>query len=144
MTLEHEGFHIETLLYMLIQRAGTGTLPPPGFTAPSWEVLMQQWSNIPAPSSPSVVLGPATVTLGHQDSEGDDKLPELMNDVDGVTFGWDNESPPRQIKVDAFRVDWRPVTNGEFEAFWRANQGSVGLPGSWVEEDGKMKVHFSP
>ncbi|KAG5652789.1 hypothetical protein H0H81_003619 [Sphagnurus paluster] len=133
MTLEHEGFHIE--------RAGTGTLPPPGFSIPPWEVLTRQWDATPAPVTSSVMLGPATVSLGHQDSEGDDDLPNLSEDVDGHIFGWDNESPERKYEVAAFRVDWRPVSNREFETFWRENGADTSrMPGSWTEEDGEIKV----
>ncbi|TFK44450.1 C-type lectin protein [Crucibulum laeve] len=141
MTIEHEGWHVETLLYMLLQRAGTGTLPPPGFTTPSWEVLVRQWNSIPAPSTPTVLIGPAIVTLGHEDSEALDQLPEFALDVEGRTFGWDNESPARTTEVKAFKADWRPVTNGEFMSFWRgASKGCVEMPKSWVMEDGEVKV----
>ncbi|KAG6895451.1 hypothetical protein C0992_001173 [Termitomyces sp. T32_za158] len=141
MTIEHEGFHIETLLYMLIQRAGTGTFPPPGFTAPTWEILTQQWDVAPVPLTPSVVLGPATVLLGHQDSEGDDVLLGIAEDADNHVFGWDNESPERKFEVVSFRAEWRPVTNGEFEAFWRKRGAHFSdIPASWVCDDGKLKV----
>ncbi|KAG6809208.1 hypothetical protein H0H92_001163, partial [Tricholoma furcatifolium] len=136
MTLEHEGFHIETLLYMLIQRAGTagGTLPPPGFTSPPWDSLAAQWDSHPLPATPTVVLGPATITLGHDDSEAHDVLPGIADIVDDHVFGWDNESPKRPLDVGAFRAEWRPVTNGEFEAFWRTQWGAdvARVPGSWV------------
>ncbi|KAJ7076893.1 C-type lectin protein [Mycena belliarum] len=136
MTLEHEGFHVETLLYMLIQRAGTGTLPPPGFVTPPWELLKIRWDATPPPSTESVVLGPATITLGHDDSEADDFNTEL--EAEGRHYGWDNESPARQVHVGQFRAAWRPVTNKEFLAFWRA--GKAELPKSWVEDDGEVKV----
>ncbi|KAF9467808.1 C-type lectin protein [Collybia nuda] len=141
MTLEHEGFHVETLLYMLIQRAGTGTLPPPGFTSPPWELLTQQWNANPTPLSSTVTLGPATITLGHNDSEGDDKKEGVSESVEGHVFGWDNESPERKVEVGTFRVDWRPVSNRDFEVFWRETGATkLGMPGSWVEEDGHIKV----
>ncbi|KAL1746203.1 C-type lectin protein [Schizophyllum fasciatum] len=139
-TLEHEGFHVETLLYMLIQRAGTGTLPPPGFTTPPWELLKAQWDATPAPSSSTVSLGPAEVTLGHDDAEAEDSLPAHADEahITQHEFGWDNESPARRVAVGAFRAEWRPVSNGEFAAFWCA--GKVPMPKSWVEEDGEVKV----
>ncbi|KAL1681839.1 C-type lectin protein [Schizophyllum commune] len=159
-TLEHEGFHVETLLYMLIQRAGTGTLPPPGFTPPPWDLLKAQWDATPAPTTPTVTLGPATVTLGHDDSEGEDFAREYNDgeirhaenksaqdkshytedDIVNHEFGWDNESPARAVHVGAFRAEWRPVTNGEFEAYWRQSEGRVPMPKSWMEEDGEVKV----
>ncbi|KAJ6593603.1 C-type lectin protein [Mycena capillaripes] len=138
MTLEHEGFHVETLLYMLIQRAGTGTLPPTGFVVPPWDLLKLQWDVTPAPSTDSVTLGPATLTLGHDDSEADDFLPEFERQAEGREYGWDNESPARQVEVGEFRAAWRPVTNKEFLPFWRA--GKAELPKSWVEEGGEIEV----
>nr|KAF8995500.1 C-type lectin protein [Cyathus striatus] len=140
MTIEHEGWHIETLLYMLIQRAGTGTLPPPGFAVPMWDALSEQWDAAPSPSTSCVVVGPATVTLGHDDCEGEDYLPENEANIDKRIFGWDNESPARTVDVHAFRAEWRPVTNGEYLAFLRG-RGKVlcSTPKSWVEEDGDVK-----
>ncbi|KAL0577746.1 hypothetical protein V5O48_004240 [Marasmius crinis-equi] len=135
MTHEHEGFHVETLLYMLIQRGGTGTLPPPGFTIPPWSSLQQQFDQVSPPSTSYAILGPADVVLGHDDSEGDDLTSNVVHDHE---YGWDNESPPRTVHVKGFRAEWRPVTNGEFEAFWR--KGGAPLPKSWVEEDGELRV----
>ncbi|KAJ6497786.1 C-type lectin protein [Mycena sanguinolenta] len=137
MTMEHEGFHIETLLYMLIQRAGTGTLPPTGFAVPPWDLLKLQWNATPASTTESVILGPAKLAMGHDDSEADDFSPDLEH-AEGRTYGWDNESPRRLVKVGQFRASWRPVTNNEFMVFWRA--GKAELPKSWVEEDGEAKV----
>ncbi|KAI0640552.1 C-type lectin protein [Trametes meyenii] len=141
MVLEHDGFHIETVLYMLIQRAGTGMLPPPGFAPPPWDALATQWDAIPPPASSTVTLGPAELVMGHDDQEPDDVLPALEHDVAGHEFGWDNESPQRVVQVGKFSVEWRPVTNGEFEAFWRGEgAGHVDMPASWVEEGGEVKV----
>ncbi|EFI28167.1 DUF323 domain-containing protein [Coprinopsis cinerea okayama7 len=139
MTLEHEGFHVETLLYMLIQRAGSGTLPPPGFQQPEWSSLVEQWGQIPAPSTSAVVVGPAQLTMGHNDSEADDKLPHKASDIVDHTFGWDNESPARVVRVDAFKAEWRPITNAEYEAFCKRTSREE-LPKSWVKEDGENKV----
>jgi L-histidine Nalpha-methyltransferase / hercynylcysteine S-oxide synthase len=125
---------------MLIQRAGSGTLPPPGFVLPPWELLAQQWNTIPAPSNNTLTLGPITITLGHMDCEGEDKLEGIAEDVDGHVFGWDNESPERKVDVGAFRMDWRPVSNGDFEKWWRASGEKLGMPGSWVQEDREIKV----
>ena len=126
---------------MLIQRVGSGTLPPAGFAVPPWEDLARQWASIPTPSTSGVLVGPATVILGHQDSEGDDKSPEFTEDVVGHTFGWDNESPPRAVKVGQFKAEWRLVTNGEFEVFWRGpGKDLVEMPKSWIEDDYGIKV----
>ena len=125
---------------MLIQRAGTGTLPPPGFTIPPWSALAEQWDNVPTPSSPVVTLGPATLVMGHDDPECCDTNPDVSEDVLGHAFGWDNESPRREVQVDKFRIDWRPITNAEFLAFWSEANRIGGMPGSWTEQDGQMLV----
>ena len=118
---------------MLIQRAGSGMLPPPGFTIPPWATLAAQWDAAPLPSTPTVTLGPCTLTLGHDDQEPDDLQPALERDVTAHEFGWDNESPQRAVHVGAFRIDWRPITNGEFHTFWRGpGKDLVALPASWV------------
>lgn len=131
----------QTLLYILIQRGGSGTLPPPGIMPPFWDILEGQWNNIPFPSSETVEVGPATVTLGHPDSEGDDRSEAVEMAVDGHVFGWDNENPERRYEVAAFRVEWRPVSNLEYHTFWSANGSpQSGLPVSWVEESGEILV----
>jgi len=152
MTHEHEGWHVEvstgfslftllltdivqTLLYMLIQRAGTGVLPPPGFVTPPWEALSAQWdATYTSPPVPTVTLGPSTITLGHEDCEGNDFDEEVRDQVEGHQFGWDNESPSRRVEVGKFRVAWRPITNGDFHAWWM-NRKEIGLPPSWVEDE---------
>ncbi|KAJ7213917.1 DUF323 domain-containing protein [Mycena pura] len=147
MTYEHEGMHAETLLYMLLQRAGTGTIPPPEFAPPPWEALAEAWDAAApegAAAAGTVVLGPATVVLGHDDVEAEDSVPGKEGDVAGHDFGWDNEHPKRTVHVDAFRISWRPVTNGEFFEFYTSQQGkgdgAVALPASWVQLDGVIHV----
>lgn len=124
---------------MLIQRAGTGTLPPPGFTIPPWQALAEQWNAVLPPSTPTVTLGPATVTIGHDDCEGDDFTPGIAGAVDGHAFGWDNESPARVVEVKLIKMEWRPVTNAEFMAFYKSNR-QVELPASWVETEEGIQV----
>lgn len=141
MTLEHEAMHAETLLYMLIQRAGSGTIPPPGFATPLWSSLATGWSSYPRPISDTVALGPACVTLGHDDAEADDENPKEA--VEDHEFGWDNEHPKRQVYVDAFRIEWRPVTNGEFYRYYtEAGRTKIKCPASWIEGSEGMKVCF--
>ncbi|KAF9262875.1 hypothetical protein L218DRAFT_928448 [Marasmius fiardii PR-910] len=141
MALEHEALHAETLLYMLLQRAGTGTIPPPGFAIPDWSSLSEQWDKLPTPEQPTVTLGPATVVLGHDDSESEDKLPENANDFVDHEYGWDNEHPKREVQVGEFRIEWRPVTNGEFYNVFKAKPDQFKLPASWVESSkGNIQV----
>ena len=128
---------------MLLQKGGSGTLPPPGFTTPRWEEFRQQWEETPAPTTDAVVVGPAVITMGHDDSEGMDIA--LKDDVKGHTFGWDNESPARQVEVKGFKAEWRPVSNGEFEAFLRGpGKGLASVPVSWTEVDGQYMVGPHP
>ena len=48
---------------------------------------------------------------------------------DGHEFGWDNENPARRVEVDRVRIEWRPVTNEEYLAFWNAGgQTQVEFP----------------
>jgi len=137
MTLEHEAMHLETFLYMLLQRAGTGTLPP-GCTEPSWTTLAIGWNETPKPVSDTVTLGPALVVLGHDDNEAEDAT---SDDAQSHEFGWDNENPKRQVHVKEFKIEWRPVTNGEFYQFYTGSgKGKVALPASWLDEDDAMKV----
>ncbi|KAJ7822036.1 DUF323 domain-containing protein [Mycena leptocephala] len=129
MTFEHEAMHAETLLYMLLQRAGSGTLPPPGFTPPLWASLAETWNSAPQRESSTITLGPTTVTLGPDDSETDDAL---ASDVAGHEFGW--------VHVDEFRIEWRPVTNGQFFKYYVQGDGEVAVPASWVKFEGEMHV----
>lgn len=125
---------------MLLQRAGSGTIPPTGFTIPPWESLLASWDAAPKTSSPTVVIEATTITLGIDDVEADDIV--KAQDVGGHVFGWDNESPPRQAFVDAFRISWRPITNGEFSKFYTdAGKDKVSFPASWVKYgDGEIGV----
>jgi len=80
------------------------------------------------PPSPTVTLGPETITLGHDDSEDDDASKE----VEDHEFGWDNEHPQRQVDVGEFRIDWRPISNGDFYGFYNSGGSSkVAFPKSW-------------
>ncbi|KAJ3558000.1 hypothetical protein NM688_g1170 [Phlebia brevispora] len=142
MTLEHEAFHAEVSglfdasLYALATR-WTGTIPPSGFVRPEWDVLAKAWDAAPVPGSASVTLGPANVTLGHDDDEEND---DAVNTGD-YEFGWDNEHPKRQLQVGRFRIDWRPVTNGDFYLFYLGEgKELVQLPSSWVDVNGELQV----
>ncbi|KXN81793.1 hypothetical protein AN958_03719 [Leucoagaricus sp. SymC.cos] len=140
MTLEHEGMHVETLLYMLFQRAGSGTIPPPDFTKPDWPSLAEIWDAAPKPAHETVILGPEFVTIGHDDVEGEDDQPDKVRSSDHE-FGWDNENPKRMVEVQQFEISWRPVTNGEFYEFYLGrDKDKVELPASWVVEDGIVQV----
>lgn len=128
---------------MLLQRAGSGTIPPSGFIQPPWASLAANWNSDPGPSSPTVTLGPATISLGHDDLETEDADPQKSTDVAGHEFGWDNEHPRRDVRVEEFKISWRPVTNGEFYEFYKGRldeKDKIALPASWIENNGEIKV----
>ena len=142
MALEHETTHAETLLYMLLQRAGTGTIPPLGFAIPAWESLKASWDLIPPPRSETVALGPATVSLGHDDSEIGD---ETATNIENHEFGWDNEHPRRTVQVGQFKISWRPVTNGELYNFYVSEgKDKIKLPATWVKNGDQVLVSGHP
>ena len=144
MTLEHEALHAETLLYMLLQRAGTGTIPPPEFTTPPWKSLKSTWDELPPLRSPTVTLGPASISLGHDDKEHQDEDESVRGELQGHEFGWDNEHPQRKVEVNRFEISWRPVTNGEFHKFYTSGGSEkVDFPASWVQDGGVIKVRIS-
>src|SRR5882757_5903874 len=130
---------VQTLLYMLTQKADpdcSGTLPPPGFHAPVWDELVKEWRKIPVPVHSSVELGPEVISVGRDDLEQDDYTPGGGTDVNSYDFGWDNESPCRQVGVRKFRVSFRPITIKEFYEYWTGGTNervSGGLPASSVE-----------
>ena len=144
MTYEHEAFHAETLLYMLIQ--SPKTLPPPGFARPVWEELADEWDKT---HDKNVVLEleGGQVTLGHNDREAQDRV--AGNDASqwqGHEFGWDNENPKSVVQVEAFRVDSLPITNGEYWNYMQ-QQNVTEAPKSWVMEAGgipKVKTLYGP
>ena len=136
MTLEHEGMHAETLLYMLLQRAGSGTIPPLDFSKPDWTSLAASWNAAPSLDQGTIILGFDTVTIGHDDDEEKDALSDNIQLPDDYEFGWDNENPKRTVQVHKFEISWKPVTNGEFYEFYLScNKDKVEFPASWVIED---------
>ncbi|KZT44446.1 hypothetical protein SISSUDRAFT_1038961 [Sistotremastrum suecicum HHB10207 ss-3] len=152
MTFEHEQLHAETLLYMLLQAAdgsATGTQAPDGITVPSWDLIARseaaEHKAFSTSSSTSVVLGPTNLIIGHNDTEADDGIV----DAQSHEFGWDNENPQRQVHVPAFRVELRPVSNGEFFEYWsserKRNVHKI-MPASWMEQSGQIAVRtlFGP
>ncbi len=129
---------------MLLQRAGTGTIPPSanGFTTPPWKILADAWNAAKTPASSTVTLGPATIELGHDDFEVDD----ASLDVKDHEVGWDNEHPRRRVVLGKFCIEWRPVTNGQFYEFWKEAGGKMPMPKSWVMDGDNIMVSttFAP
>ncbi len=89
------------------------------------------------PATGTVTLGPADISLGHNDDEAEDH----STDVLGHSLGWDNEHPQRTVTVEKFMIEWRPVTNGQFHEFYMGHgKGKVQFPKSWVELNGEVFV----
>lgn len=109
---------------------------------PPWEELSAQWTTINPPTTSTVTLGPCELILGHNDTESDDLLPQHEADALEHEFGWDNESPKRLVHVGQFKVEWRPISNGEFLEFWRGSAGKVPMPTSWIENAGEVQVRY--
>ncbi|KAH7101837.1 hypothetical protein BKA62DRAFT_702437 [Auriculariales sp. MPI-PUGE-AT-0066] len=149
MTLEHEGFHIETLLYMLLQRAGgpePGTLPPPNTRVPNWTGLRAEWDAASrlTGESKTTKIGPTEFSIGHDDFESTDEDTKPLR-VKNWAFGWDNEHPRRSVKLDTtVKMSWRCITNGEYAEFWRVERAAgreVETPKSWVvSHEGNIEV----
>ncbi|CAE6518671.1 unnamed protein product [Rhizoctonia solani] len=143
MTYEHETSHAETLLYMLIQRAGSGTIPP-ATIVPDWKTLAKVWdAEIRATlNAPTLVrIGPSEVTVGHDDFESEDaSAPEGWES--SYEFGWDNEHPKRSVPIGSVDVSTRPVTNGDYLAFLskQSRLGEKDLPASWVRVNDEIHV----
>ncbi|CAE6423296.1 unnamed protein product [Rhizoctonia solani] len=143
MTFEHETLHAETLLYMLIQRAGAGTIPP-ATIVPDWKTLAKDWdAEVRATSNAPALLrvGPVDVTVGHDDFESEDtSAPEGWQS--SYEFGWDNEHPKRTVSIGGVDISNRPITNGDYLAFLskESRLGEKDLPASWVRVKDEIRV----
>jgi formylglycine-generating enzyme required for sulfatase activity len=107
-----------------------------------WAELVKQWNVIPTPVHPSVTLGPEVIVVGRDDNELDDHTDDNSR-ANYHNFGWDNESPCRNVEVGRFKVEFRPITVKEFYEFWVGGADervSVNLPANWVEDGRKIKV----
>eukprot|EP00210_Caulerpa_lentillifera_P000661 g638.t1 len=106
LVAEHEIMHTETLLYMLVQSKNIRLLTPkPEFLHQQSEGLRPaQWIRVSAD----------VIKIGKNDNEQDDFSKEPSKDHQ---FGWDNESPERQIAVNAFQIQSRPVSVQEYVEF---------------------------
>jgi len=143
MAFEHQAMHLETILYMLVQ--SPNTRPPGGVSVP--------WAGgVPCTLKLSTAFPPASwitinpkecsldiLALGHEDLETGDGV--AAGDVD-TPFGWDNEHPlvvPSSLPPQ-FQIQSRQVTNGEYWAFLENTKMEMGLPKSWICEDGNFFV----
>lgn len=151
MAFEHEAMHLETLLYMLLQ--SPHTLPPQHVARPPWKMAVSgsgaYASAVPEEQetlhqAPLIAVPAGMVSIGHDDDEGKD----LTNPDEGpVEFGWDNENPRREMQVDGFKIQSRPVTNGEYLAYLittQQQQDPSAYPKSWHtsinNENGQLEI----
>ncbi|KAI6132419.1 hypothetical protein EDD16DRAFT_406554 [Pisolithus croceorrhizus] len=128
------------LIYTLIRRAGTDTLPP-GFTIPQWEALAEQRNT----SSSQYINCHRRSCGGYSrpdDCESEDFSPDVARIVYGHAFRWVNENLTCFEEVKQVKIERKPVTNAGFLAFCKGNK-QVGLPVSWMEDTGEIKVQFS-
>lgn len=104
---------------MLVQ--SNDILPPPGI-APDFsllskkareEVVPNKWVQIPA----------QTFIVGLDDPDTDSGPNRY--------FGWDNEKPPREVSVPAFKAKARPITNEDY-ARYLEQIGERDLPSMWT------------
>ncbi|KAI7904403.1 uncharacterized protein BX663DRAFT_504955 [Cokeromyces recurvatus] len=138
MCFEHEALHLETLLYMLVQ--SPNILPPKGIAVPNWKLLLQKddtnetsANQISPLSDASFLKIPSgTVTIGHDDYEAFDLD---VNNKRHPEFGWDNENPKRNVAVDAFEIQTRPVTNGEYYVYLQETNKNQSIPASWISKE---------
>ncbi|RGB28902.1 C-type lectin protein [Rhizophagus diaphanus] len=136
MTFEHEVMHVETFLYMLIQYKNVRL--PKGVIIPRWKPSYDQ-----VPKADLITIPTQTVTLGHDDDECADDTDPLS-----LPFGWDNERPSRKVTVQSFKIQSRPVTNGEYLYFMKTTINK-GYPSSWIPVDPslfhyKVRTIFGP
>ena len=117
---EHEVMHLETLLYMLVQ--SENTLSPPGMPTPDFEARALEAEKARVPNE-WFTVPESKFSIGMSDPEND-------NGPDRY-FGWDNERPPREVAVSAFKAQARPITNGEY-AEYLIQSGSESFPASWT------------
>jgi ergothioneine biosynthesis protein EgtB len=108
--LEHEAMHQETLLYMWHRLPFDQKTRPQGY-APRSEgrVVAQEWIEVPG--------GPAILGVAR----------------DQTAFGWDNEFPGHEEKVDAFAIDRHDTTNAAFLEF--VEEGGYSDPQWWRPQD---------
>jgi ergothioneine biosynthesis protein EgtB len=114
MVLEHEFMHQETLMYMLQQ------LPLDRKRRPK---SIPRYSFQRAVDSRAIAIPAGKARLGA-------KLKDLP-------FGWDNEFEEILYDVPSFRIDSRPVTNGEFCDF--VDSGAYEEARFWRAEDWRWK-----
>ncbi len=114
--LEHENMHHETLMYIIHQLA-YDRKHAMSFRHEDHDIHGNAMRAIPA----------GIVTLGA--------------DADSIAFGWDNEFPRDEARVEAFEIQEHPVTNGDWLDFVAAGGPA---PFFWHQRDGEwfLRLQF--
>lgn len=146
MTFEHEAFHAETLLYMLLQ--SSFVQPPKGFTKPAWSSLSKSWKKIAGSEKTvdsTLLIEAGQVQLGHDDNEFDDAKFGDQAGWDDHEFGWDNENPRVTSKHGSFRIERKTITNQQYLDYLRQAQVAE-APASWVKmgDDYMVRTVYGP
>lgn len=122
-------------------------LAAPSFTKPDWAALARQWDRqVSAESRLTRNLlssyEASTISIGHDDFDHLDKSTPYDP---AATFGWDNESPKREVQVPAFKISLLPISNSDYLRFYKSaksdDENKELLPGSWAQmEDGSFGI----
>lgn len=145
MGYEHDGMHMETLLYMLVQ--DLDHCPPSLIAKPILNVKSQQQ----IPENVWLPMTGGDLVLGLDDPEAGD-----FTDAPPCKFGWDNEKGKNVVNVKRFEIQHRPIAIGEYLSYL---QGCIHLeeaivdilPASWKQEGesysvltifGKIDIHL--
>jgi formylglycine-generating enzyme required for sulfatase activity len=112
MAIEHRLMHLETLAYMFHNFSyGLKNAPAAVSMFARRDVApANEWVEIPAGET-------------------------VLGNVEGGSFGWDNEYGPVGVQVPAFRIQRYSVTNGDYLRF--VQQGAD-LPHFWVRRGGTI------
>lgn len=118
--------------------------PAPGFNAPDWAALAESWNRQVAlekraDADLTVSYGDSTISIGHDDF---DHLDGVSPFETSYAFGWDNETPKRDVRVPAFKISKLVISNADYLAFYqKAGCPKELLPGSWyTTENGGVNV----
>ncbi|GAA6009429.1 uncharacterized protein JCM10292_004289 [Rhodotorula paludigena] len=140
MVFEHEAMHWETSIYICLQACTKLNLPP-GVAVPDFPSLARSAQRAieaegPAARQSTVSFEAQTISVGHDDREADD---ESAPYDPAHEYGWDVENPKREVRVEAFKMDVVPVTNGDY-LDWLETTGKTGdeklVPSSWAAVTG--------
>jgi formylglycine-generating enzyme required for sulfatase activity len=136
--------HLETLIYITLQ-AAPQLQPIKHWRAPDFASLSRSWDSHVQPQS-LVSYGTTTIAIGHDD---DDRLDPSTAYDPAHEYGWDVESPRREVAVEGFKISALPISNEDFRLHLIAHPEEKDLfpmawsrskQGSLEREDLKVKT----